>query len=314
VTSPGIDVDGLGKRYRRAKAPALAGVSLRIGEGEIFGLIGPNGAGKTTFIGCLLGLLFPTEGTIRIDGRAPEDLGLRRVTGYLPERLQFDRWMTGRGFLDFHHRLAGLPGSRRVGDVGAALERVGLEQERWDVAIKRYSRGMLQRLGMAQALLGEPRFLFLDEPASGVDPAGVLAFRDILTELRVRGTTVVLNSHQLDQLERVCDRVAYIEAGAIRHVEDLRAPAAGRRVLAVRWLAQETAPLPEAELAALARGVGVELLEVGPGRGRFPVAADEQAGALLRALFAAGHEVVEAAPEGGRLERLFRPDSPERLA
>src|SRR5262249_11051236 len=152
-------VDGLHKRYPRAKAPALTDVSLRVEEGEIFGLIGPNGAGKTTFLGCLLGLLFPTQGTIRIDGRAPDDLDLRRATGYLPERLQFDRWMTGRGFLHFHHRLAGLPGARRAGDVEATLERVGLETARWDVAIKRYSRGMLQRLGMAQALLGGPRFL-----------------------------------------------------------------------------------------------------------------------------------------------------------
>jgi ABC-2 type transport system ATP-binding protein len=297
-----IEVEGVTKAYRRGKAPALSGVSLRVDAGEILGLVGPNGAGKTTFIGCLLGLLTPTAGTIRIDGRAPDDLELRRATGYLPERLQFDRWRTGRSFLAFHHTLAGLPRAGRDAAVTALLERVGLEAARWDTAIKKYSRGMLQRLGMAQALLGEPRFLFLDEPASGVDPAGVLAFRDILLDLKARGTTIVLNSHQLEQLERVCDRVAYIEAGAIKHIENLRTAEEGRRVLVVRWV---EAP---GDAAALARQVEVEPLEVAGGRGRFAVKNDAQAAALLRALVGAGFAVIEAAPEAGRLERLFLSD------
>jgi len=300
--SPGIEVQGLTKSYARAKSPALAGVSLEVHEGEVFGLVGPNGAGKTTFMGCLLGLLFPTAGSIRVGGRAPDDLELRRATGYLPERLQFDRWMTGRGFLDFHHCLAGLRPSQRAGEVTALLERVGLEPAHWQSPIKKYSRGMLQRLGMAQALLGEPRFLFLDEPASGVDPAGVLAFREILTDLKQRGTTVILNSHQLDQLERVCDRVAYIEGGAIKQIENLRQGEVGRRVLVVRWLATDVATAFE----AIASQVGARALEVAPERARVAIADDAQAAALLRALHAAGYPVVEAAPESGRLERLFR--------
>ena len=184
--APAIEVAGVSKSYRRAKKLALANVDLVVEEGEILGLVGPNGAGKTTFMGCLLGLLFPSSGSIRIDGRTPDDLTLRRQTGYLPERLQFDRWMTGRAFIDHHHCLAGLPAAHRTGDVTAVLQRVGLEPAAWLTPIKNYSRGMLQRLGMAQALLGDPRFLFLDEPASGVDPAGVLAFRDILLDLRQR--------------------------------------------------------------------------------------------------------------------------------
>jgi ABC-2 type transport system ATP-binding protein len=316
-----IEVEGVSKAYRRGKTPALAlsNVSLRVDTGEILGLVGPNGAGKTTFIGCLLGLLTPTAGTIRIDGRAPDDLELRRATGYLPERLQFDRWRTGRSFLAFHHTLAGLPRAGRDAEVTALLERVGLETARWDTAIKKYSRGMLQRLGLAQALLGAPRFLFLDEPASGVDPAGVLAFRDILLDLKARGTTIVLNSHQLEQLERVCDRVAYIEAGAIRHIENLRAAEEGRRVLLVRWVAAAasgagpgadgTGPAPD-DAAALARPAEVEPLEVAAGRGRFAVKDDAQAAALLRALVGGGFAVIEAAPEAGRLERLFLSDLP----
>jgi ABC-2 type transport system ATP-binding protein len=246
---------------------------------------------------------------VLIDGCPPDDLALRRATGYLPERLQFDRWMTGRAFVDLHHTLAGLPAARRIPDVTAMLQRVGLEPAHWLSPIKKYSRGMLQRVGMAQALLGNPRFLFLDEPASGVDPNGVLEFRDILTDLKQRGVTIVLNSHQLDQLERVCDRVAYIERGAIRHIENLRSSDAGRRVLVVRWLADEAAPAPDG-IGAVAAGVGATPLEAAPGRARLAVADDAQAAALLRALGAAGYAVIEAAPESGRLEKLFRKEIP----
>jgi ABC-2 type transport system ATP-binding protein len=298
-----IEVSGLTKAYPRAKTVALSAVDLEVVPGEIFGIVGPNGAGKTTLMGCLLGLLFPTTGSVRIGGRPPDDLELRRSTGYLPERLNFDRWMTGRGFLEFHHTLAELPAASRARDVGLLLQRVGLEPASWTAPIKKYSRGMLQRLGLAQAMLGEPKFLFLDEPASGVDPAGVLAFREILTDLRQRGTTVVLNSHQLDQLERVCDRVAFIEGGKIRQIEDLRRGEAGRRVLVVRWLDGEA---PAKTVEALATEVGARALEVGAARARLSIADDAQAAAALRALHAAGYAVVEAAPEGGRLERLFQ--------
>jgi ABC-2 type transport system ATP-binding protein len=305
VIAAAIEVDGLSKSYGRNKKRVLADVELRVESGEIFGLVGPNGAGKTTFMGCLLGLLFPSSGSIRIGGRAPDDLTVRRVTGYLPERLQFDRWMTGRAFLDLHHCLAGLPSEHRIGQVTAGLQRVGLDPASWLSPIKKYSRGMLQRLGMAQALLGDPRFLFLDEPASGVDPAGVLAFRDLLLEVKQRGVTVVLNSHQLDQLEKVCDRVAYIDAGTIRHVENLRQSEMGRRVLVVRWRVTDGAPPAEA-IGAVAADVGASVLDAAAGRARIVVDDDAQAAGLLRALVSAGYPLVEAALESGRLEKLFR--------
>jgi ABC-2 type transport system ATP-binding protein len=307
----GIHVSGLTKSYSRAKSPALVDVSIEIAEGEIFGLIGPNGAGKTTFLGCLLGLLNPTGGTIRIDGAPPDAMAVRMVSGYLPERLQFDRWMTGRGFLAFQHCLARQPAKSRDADVVRGLTRVGLETDRWDMPVKKYSRGMLQRLGMAQALVGDPKFVFLDEPASGVDPAGVLAFRDILTDLKRRGATVILNSHQLDQLERVCDRVAYIEAGKIRHIENLHHSEQGRRVLVVRWLVGDAGPSGEG-LAVLAKQADAEVLEVSPGRARLSVGDDAGAAAVLRALVQAGFPVIEAAPEHGRLEKLFRPDAKDK--
>ncbi|TMQ72983.1 MAG: ABC transporter ATP-binding protein [Candidatus Eisenbacteria bacterium] len=202
-----IRVEGLSKSYRRGLAlepvRALKDVTLEIRSGEVFGIIGPNGAGKTTLLGCLLGFLRPDAGAVTIDDRRPDDLEVRRVTGYLPERLVLDRWMTGRGFLGYHHALAKLAPAHRGAEVEQALERVGLTAEAGARPIAKYSRGMLQRLGLAQALLGAPRYVFLDEPASGVDPAGIVLFRRLLNEVKGRGVTVVLNSHQLEQVERV---------------------------------------------------------------------------------------------------------------
>jgi ABC-2 type transport system ATP-binding protein len=300
----GIEVEQLTKVYRGAGVPALVDLTLQVQPGEIFGIIGPNGAGKTTLLGCLLGLLRPQRGRILIAGLPPDDLELRQSIGYLPERLEFDRWMTGFQLVAYHHALARQPAERRGQDVAELLSRVELESGKWDMSVRHYSRGMLQRLGLAQALAGKPRFLFLDEPASGVDPAGVLVFRQVLSELKADGVTVVLNSHQLDQIERVCDRVAYIEGGQVRTIEDLRSVAAGQRVLIVRWLA-ESSPRSRASLAALATQAGAELLAGEPTRAQFSVQGAEGAAALVRALVGAGLAVTEVAPATNRLERLF---------
>jgi ABC-2 type transport system ATP-binding protein len=311
----GIRVEGLSKTYRRGLAAervrALVDVSLTIAPGEAFGIIGPNGAGKTTFLGCLLGFLRPDTGRITIDGHAPDDLAIRAVTGYLPERLVLDRWMSGFEFLAYHHALARLPAAGRRAEVEAALERVGLGGEAGQRAIRRYSRGMLQRLGLAQATLGQPRYLFLDEPASGVDPAGVVLFRRLLTELTRGQVTVILNSHQLDQVERVCDRVAFVKAGRVEAIETMAAGAAHARVLRVR--AAETAPgarMPRERLAEAAAAAGATLLSVDPPEARFSVADDAGAARLLQALVGAGVPVAEATPEESRLERLFLDAAP----
>jgi ABC-2 type transport system ATP-binding protein len=306
----GIVVEGLTKTYRRGMAGervrALVDVSLAIAPGEAFGIIGPNGAGKTTFLGCLLGFLRPDEGTITIDGHAPDDLAVRAATGYLPERLVLDRWMTGRAFLVYHHALAHLPAAARAAEVEAALERVGLAGDAGQRAIRRYSRGMLQRLGLAQAMLGRPRYLFLDEPASGVDPAGVVLFRRLLSELKQRGVTVILNSHQLDQVERVCDRVAFVRSGKVEAIETIAAGATVARVLRVRAAdgAIGTRVSHEA-LAAIAAKAGAELRDVAPPEARFAVADDAGAARLIEALVTGGVPVAEATPEESRLERLF---------
>jgi len=305
----GIRVEGLSKSYRRLLAVetvrALNGVTLEIQTGEIFGIIGPNGAGKTTFLGCLLGFLRPDSGAVTIDGHAPDDLEVRRVTGYLPERLVLDRWMSGRAFLSYHHALARLPHAARAREVDVALEQVGLAADAASRPIHRYSRGMLQRLGLAQALIGEPRYVFLDEPASGVDPAGVVLFRRLLNEVKGRGVTVVINSHQLEQVERVCDRVAFVSGGRVEAIETLAAGATLARVLRVRALSGAFDRAGRDALETLARGVGAQLADLAAAQARFAVADDDGAARLVAALVGAGIPVIEAAPEESRLERLF---------
>ncbi len=298
-----IVIQGLTKTYRAGRVRALDQVSLAIQPGEVFGIIGPNGAGKTTLLGCLLGFLRPDAGEITVDGHAPDDLSVRAVTGYLPERLILDRWMTGYQFLHYHHALARLPRAQRDRDVGLALERVGLDAAAARRPIGRYSRGMLQRLGLGQALLGDPRWVYLDEPASGVDPAGVVQFRRLITEARARGATVVLNSHQLEQVERVCDRVAFVQSGRVQAIETLAAGAALARVLKVRFAG------PPPPLAVAAERAGATLEGESSGEARFAVADDDGAARLIEALVQTGARVAEVTPEESRLERLFlRPD------
>ena len=283
---------------------ALAGVSLAIESGETVGIIGPNGAGKTTLLGCLLGFLRPDSGRISIDGHAVDDLAVRAATGYLPERLVLDRWMSGRAFLEYHHALAGLPLEERRGTCEALFERVGLGLEAADRRIGRYSRGMLQRLALAQALIGSPRFLYLDEPISGVDPAGVLVFRDILAGLSAAGTTILVNSHQLAEVERMCHRVVFVSRGKVEAVETMRAGAAHARVLRVRLSTEQEVPAA-ARLGELAASGGATFRGWSEPDARFAVADDRGATQLLHTLLRAGVAVIEVVPEEGRLERLF---------
>jgi ABC-2 type transport system ATP-binding protein len=313
----GIVVHDLAKTYRRGplgeRFHALSGVSLHVRPGEVFGVIGPNGAGKTTLFGCLLGFLTPDSGRITIDGHAPDDLAVRAVTGYLPERLVLDRWMTGFGFLSYHHALARLPAATRKDECLQALMQVGIDPTAGQRPVKSYSRGMLQRLGLAQALLGSPRYVFLDEPASGVDPAGVVLFRRLLGELKGSGVTVLLNSHQLEQVERLCDRVAFVKGGRVEAIETFDAGAGHARGLRIRW-ASGSATTPDL-LRAVAERAGAGFVDARPtdsggGSGRFTARDDAGAAALLRALIEAGVPVVEATPDEGRLERLFLADAP----
>jgi ABC-2 type transport system ATP-binding protein len=219
----GIRVEALTKAYHPLGAvrPVLKGVDLTIAPGEVVGLIGPNGAGKTTLMSCIVGFLNADSGSITIDGRSNDDLGVRRRTGFVPERMNFDRRATGGAFLRYMARLAGVPRDRVRSRVDELLTRLGLADAE-DKRLSQYSRGMLQRIGMAQALMLDPEFLFLDEPTSGLDPNGVFLVRDLIAEEKARGAAVLLNSHQLAEVEKVCDRVLFLKGGVIARDESLR--------------------------------------------------------------------------------------------
>jgi ABC-2 type transport system ATP-binding protein len=247
-----IAVEGVSKTYGRFRRATLAldGVSLTVARGETVGLIGPNGAGKTTLLSCLLGFLRPNAGRITVDGKDVDDLSVRARTGYMPERLGFDRDLTGAAFLAHHWRLSGGDASRTEAEVAAAVARVGLDGAVLVKRLKTYSRGMLQRIGVAQAMLGDPDLLFLDEPASGTDPMGVAVVRERILDAKRRGATIILNSHQLAEVEKVCDRVVFIDRGRIVRTETITGTNVSRRRTLVR-----VEPLrgPEA-LAALVSG------------------------------------------------------------
>lgn len=220
--APIIDVQSLQKTYRDGlvrprRVEALRGVSLQVQPGEIFGLLGPNGAGKTTLIKILLGIVRKTGGEAHILGQRAGDRNARRDVGYLPESHRIPRHLTGESALEYYGGLSNMPTSEIHKKRPALLETVGLAG--WGgTSVKKYSKGMLQRLGMAQAMLHDPRLLILDEPTDGVDPVGRREIRDILKQLKTEGKTVFLNSHLLQELELVCDRVAILVEGRMRRI------------------------------------------------------------------------------------------------
>jgi ABC-2 type transport system ATP-binding protein len=279
--SPAVYAADLRKTYRRTVA--LAGLSMTVGRGEVFGFLGPNGAGKTTAVKLLLGLSRPSGGAAMVLGAPAGDRETRRQVGYLPELFRFQHWLTAREVLTLHGRLLGLPRSRRAAAAGEALATVGLAG-RGDDKVGTFSKGMQQRLGLGVALLGEPALVILDEPTSALDPVGRHQVRAIIGGLRDRGATVFLNTHLLEEAEHVCDRVAVISQGrclATGTLAELRGrsasvrlrvtglpgrwweslPAAGRWSAEGDWaLGRDLPPghIPDLVAAVVARGGRVE--------------------------------------------------------
>jgi len=208
--SPAVHTIELRKQYRRTVA--LEGISMTVGRGEVFGFLGPNGAGKTTAVKLLLGLVHPTGGEAMVLGAPAGDVETRRRIGYLPELFRFQAWLSAREVLLLHCRLLGLPKPRWAPSVDGALATVGLSERGRD-KVGAFSKGMQQRLGLGVALLGEPELVVLDEPTSALDPVGRHQVREVIKGLRERGTTVFLNTHLLEEVEHVCDRVAVIDRG-----------------------------------------------------------------------------------------------------
>ncbi len=209
---PAVETQGLRKVYGRKVA--VDDLSLTVGRGEVFGFLGPNGAGKTTSLKMLLGLVVPTGGSGKLLGRPLGEPEARRGIGFLPEHFRFHEWLRAGEFLDFHGRLYCMNAEYRRKRISEVMEMVGLSDYE-NQKLSTFSKGMLQRAGIAQAVLNEPPVVFLDEPTSGLDPLGRRQVRDIIVHLKQRGTTVFLNSHLLSEAERVCDRVAIINQGKV---------------------------------------------------------------------------------------------------
>ncbi len=220
MTQPVISTNGLHKAFGRKVA--VADLTLDVQPGEIFGFLGPNGAGKTTSVKMLLGLTHPTSGSATLLGKPLGDRRARERIGFLPEHFRFHEWLTAGEFLDLHGRLYGMSKNQRQEAVPRLLNLVGLG-ERMQTKLKAFSKGMLQRIGLAQSLLNDPDLVFLDEPTSGLDPLGRRLVRDVIKGLRQRGTAVFLNSHLLSEVEKTCDRVAFIRDGRILQVTTLQA-------------------------------------------------------------------------------------------
>jgi len=284
------------------RVTAVRELSLEVKRGEIFGLLGPNGAGKTTTIKVLLGFVQPTEGTATICGATAGSLQAREKLGYLPENPALYEFLRGDEFLVFAGRMAGLSSRDARARSEKLLEQVGLAG-RADRPVRRFSKGMVQRLGLAQALIGDPEVVILDEPMSGLDPIGRKDVRDIILKLRAEGRTVLFSTHILSDVEALCDRVGLVidgrltDCGALR---DLVAPGARAFELVVDGLPAEL-PAPLAQLVAAANAGSLR-----SDRSWVLTFTDEaRAQEAVRAAFAAGGTLVSFTPHRNTLEELF---------
>jgi len=298
--SAAIETSGLTKVYRtwwkRREVRAVEDVSLRIEPGATFGLLGPNGAGKTTFVKMLLAVAHPTAGSARIFGldcRCPE---ARRPVGYLPENHRLPSYMTGRGMLDFYAALSGMEARRRRKRAGELLALMGLEK--WGgTRLSKYSKGMLQRLALAQALMHQPRMLVLDEPSDGVDPVGRRQIREILRELEAQGVTIFINSHLLAEVELFCREVAILHRGRVALLGKVRELTAGKgyKLTAAGVPDRLGEELRRRAVAAASRDALLEL--------QFPTR--EEANQALDLLRREGCEIESLVPTTSTLEEVF---------
>ncbi len=299
---PIVEIENLTKDYevgflRKRKVRALDGLSLTVDEGQIFGFLGANGAGKTTTLKLLMRLIFPTGGTARILGRDISDVSMHARIGYLPENPYFYDYLTAREFLDYCGKLFGLTASKERTE--ELLTRVHLERKSWDRQLRKFSKGMLQRVGLAQAIVNDPQIVFLDEPMSGLDPVGRRQVRDLIAALRNEGKTVFMCSHILSDIEVLCDNVAILKNGRVAHAGSLDELRASQRnaieIIASGADANELkANLPsESTVTNSPSGLRIEV-------------ADEKAvDEVIVALRKAGGKLVSVQPVRQSLEELF---------
>jgi ABC-2 type transport system ATP-binding protein len=301
-----VEINNLTKDYeigfwRKRKVRALDGLSLTVEKGEILGFLGANGAGKTTTLKLLMRLIFPTSGSARILGKDIHEISMHERIGYLPENPYFYDYLTAREFLDYCAQLFGYDAEQRRKRATDLLARVKLDEKRWDTQLRKFSKGMLQRVGLAQSIINDPEIVFLDEPMSGLDPIGRREVRDLIATLRQEGRTVFMCSHILSDIEILCDRVAILRNGRLAHhgrLDELRQEADHHMVeivasgASLELLANELSPA-EFTLSATAGGV------------RIQVPDESYVDAALAALRKTGGALVSVQPVRQSLEELF---------
>jgi ABC-2 type transport system ATP-binding protein len=276
---------------------AVEDLTLQVEQGEVFGFLGPNGAGKTTSVKMLLDLTRPTSGDGYLFGKPLREADIRQWVGFLPEHFRFHDWLSGGEFLELHANLYGIPLEVRRKRIGELLELVNLLPHA-SKRLRTYSKGMLQRIGLAQALLNKPRLVILDEPTSGLDPVGRRMVRDIIHDLRDQGTTVFLNSHLLSEVEITCDRVAFIKLGKVIATNSLQSMVEGEMSVSIRAQALTAAILEGLKRwSNNVRQDGDHLHMTLPGEVDLP--------AINRYLVENGVDVYEIKPERISLEDLF---------
>lgn len=301
---PIIEIDKLTKDYetgfaRKRKTRALDGLSLTVEPGQIFGFLGANGAGKTTTLKLLMRLIFPTSGTARILGHDISDVSMHARIGYLPEAPYFYDYLTAREFLNYCGELYGMNRPDRESRAENLLTRVNLEKKSWDRQLRKLSKGMLQRVGLAQAIVNNPEIVFLDEPMSGLDPIGRREVRDLIAALRDEGKTVFMCSHILSDIEVLCDSVAILKGGQLAHAGSLNELRAGETSL-IEVIATD------ADADALRKNLSIDAeVTTTPSGLRVQITNEREVDAVLAALRSVDGKLVSVQPVKQSLEELF---------
>ena len=300
---PVIEIANLTKDYqvgffRKRTVRALDDLSLSVDAGQIFGFLGANGAGKTTTLKLIMRLIFPTSGTARILDRDIQDVRMHEHIGYLPENPYFYDYLTAREFLEYCAEIFGYSAADRKKRAADLLARVKLEEKKWDTQLRKFSKGMLQRVGLAQSLINDPEIVFLDEPMSGLDPVGRREVRDLIASLREDGKTVFMCSHILSDIEVLCDRVAILKRGKLAqvgHLDELRQKTEGPNRMEILAAGADASALhlANADISATPRGLRIE------------ISSEGEIESVLAALRKAGGKVVSIQPIKQSLEELF---------
>jgi len=303
-----VEIDQLTKDYevgfwRKRKVRGLDGLTLAVEQGEIFGFLGANGAGKTTTLKVLMRLTFPTAGKARILGEDIDKVSMHQRIGYLPENPYFYDYLTAREFLEYCAELFGQAKEVRKRNAEELLSRVRLDEKRWDTQLRKFSKGMLQRVGLAQALINDPEIVFLDEPMSGLDPVGRREVRDLIASLRESGKTVFMCSHILSDIEVLCDRVAILKKGKLAHMgrlNDLRQQQTQENLVEIVVTQTNVA-----SIAAQLFKPETFIVTETPGGVRIQAPSESDVDVVLTALRKVNGKLVSVQPLRQSLEELF---------